>query len=90
MTARFGYIFEHENLNGSQPLGLSSNSSDDLHSFKISGSYVYNGTVSLTAGYFNVCGNADRTFYGDSLSPIALRVTEFKRLDLRFGLAALE
>ena len=71
-TARFGYIFENENLNGSQPLGLSAHSNDDLQSLKISGSYVYNGTVSLTAGYFDIRGSADPILYAESLSPSAL------------------
>ena len=71
-TARFGYIFENANLNGSQPLGLSAHSSDDLQSLKISGSYVYNGTVSFTAGYFDISGSADPILYADSLSPSAL------------------
>ncbi len=72
LTARLSYIFEHQKLNGSQPLGLSSNSSDDLNSVKVSGSYVYNGVVSLSAGYFNVWGDADPSLYGDSLSPTNL------------------
>ena len=72
ITARFGYIFENENLNGSQALGLATNSSDNLRSLKISGSYVYNGTVSLTAGYFDIRGSADPLLYADSLSPSAL------------------
>jgi hypothetical protein len=41
MTARVTFIFEHQKLDGSQPLGLSSSSSDNLQSFKVSGSYVY-------------------------------------------------
>lgn len=41
LTARVTYIFEHQKLDGSQPLGLSPNSSDNLQSFKVSGSYVY-------------------------------------------------
>jgi len=72
LTARLTYIFEHEKLDGSQALGLASNSSDRLQSLKISGSYVYNGVVSFTAGYFNVWGNADPLLYGDSLSPTNL------------------
>jgi len=72
LTARLSYIFEHEALDGSQLLGLASNSSDHLESLKISGSYVYNGLVSLTAGYFNIRGNADPLLYGDSLSPMNL------------------
>ena len=72
LTARATYIFEHQKLDGSQLLGLSSNSSNDLESFKLSGSYVYNTHVSLSAGYFNVRGGADPLLYADSLSPSAL------------------
>jgi hypothetical protein len=69
LTARFSYIFEHQSLDGSQPLGLSANSSDNLQSLKVSGSYVYNGTVSLTAGYFDIRGSTDELLFADSLSP---------------------
>jgi hypothetical protein len=72
LTARISYIFEHEKLDGSQPLGLSSNSSDNLNSFKVSGSYVYDGVVSFTAGYFNIWGDDDQLLFADSLSPSAL------------------
>ena len=65
----FCYIFEHQKLEGSQPIGLSSNSSDDLNSLKVSGSYVYNSVLSFTAGYFNIWGNADPLLFADSLSP---------------------
>jgi len=71
VTARLTYIFEHERLSGSQALGLSSRSSDQLQSFKLSGSYVYNGVLSLSVGYFNVWGGADALLYADSLSPSA-------------------
>ena len=47
LTARATYIFEHEKLDGSQLLGLSSNSSDNLQSFKLSGSYVYDSVYQL-------------------------------------------
>ena len=68
-TGRFSYIFEHQKLEGSQPIGLSSNSSDDLNSLKVSGSYVYNSVLSFSAGYFNIWGNADPLLFADSLSP---------------------
>jgi hypothetical protein len=71
VTARLTYIFEHEKLSGSQALGLSSRSSDQLQSFKLSGSYVYNGVLSLSAGYFNIWGGADALLYPDSASPSA-------------------
>jgi hypothetical protein len=72
LTARFSYIFEHQSLDGSQPLGLSANSSDTLQSLKVSGSYVYNGTVSLTTGYFDIHGSTDELLFADSLSPLHL------------------
>ena len=72
LTGRISYIFEHQKLDGSQPLGLSSHSSDNLNSFKVSGSYVYDGTVSFTAGYFNIWGDADPLLFPDSLSPTNL------------------
>jgi hypothetical protein len=71
VTARATYIFEHEKLDGSQLLGLSSNSSDNLQSLKLSASYVYNGIYSLSAGYFNIRGSVDPGLYPDSLSPSA-------------------
>jgi hypothetical protein len=72
VTARLTYIFEHEKLSGSQPLGLSSGSSDQLQSLKLSASYVYDGVLSLSTGYFNIWGGADALLYPDSLSPSAL------------------
>ena len=32
------------------------NSSDNLQSFKVSAAYVYDSILSLTDGYFNLCG----------------------------------
>jgi hypothetical protein len=72
LTARFSYIFEHEKLDGSQLLGLSSNRSDDLQSLKLSASYVYDSIYSFSAGYFNLRGSADTLLFSDSLSPSAL------------------
>ncbi len=68
LTARATYIVEHEKLDGSQLLGLSSNSSDNLQSLKLSASYVYDGIYSLSAGYFNLRGSVDPALYPDSLS----------------------
>jgi hypothetical protein len=71
VTARFTYIFQHQKNDGSQLLGLASNSSDDLESLKVSGEYVYNGIWSFDAGYFNIKGDADALLYEDSASPSA-------------------
>jgi hypothetical protein len=64
LTTRVSYIFEHQKLDGSQPLGLSSNRSNDLDSFKASASYVYDQIYSFSAGYFNLHGSADPLLYG--------------------------
>jgi len=71
LTARLTYIWEHEKLTGSQPLGLSSKSSDNLQSFKASASYVYDTRYSFSVGYFNLKGSADALLHADSLSPSA-------------------
>jgi hypothetical protein len=69
VTARFTYIFQHQKNDGSQPMGLASNASDDLDSLKVSGEYVYNSVVSFNVGYFNLSGDADALLYADSSSP---------------------
>jgi hypothetical protein len=71
LTARITYILEHQKLDGSQVLGLASNRSNDLDSFKASASYVYDTHYSFSAGYFNIKGSADALLYADSLSPSA-------------------
>jgi hypothetical protein len=71
LTTRVTYIFERQDLNGSQQLGLSSNRSNDLNSFKASASYVYDQIYSFSAGYFNLQGSADALLYADSLAPSA-------------------
>lgn len=71
LTARFSYIFQHQKNDGSQLLGLASNSTDDLESLKVSGEYVYNHILSFNVGYFNINGDADALLFDESLSPSA-------------------
>jgi hypothetical protein len=58
------YIFENQNLSASQALGLSANGHNHLRSFNLKGTYYYNQTVGLTAGYFNLQGTGDPLLYG--------------------------
>ena len=58
------YILEYQNLSASQALGLSSNSYNNLHSFRIKGTYFYKQMIGLTAGYFNLQGSSDPMLYG--------------------------
>jgi hypothetical protein len=51
-------------LGASQALGLSSNSHNQLRTWRVKGTYHYNQTVGLTAGYFHVDGSGDPLFYG--------------------------
>ena len=58
------YIFENQNLGASQDLGLSTNAHNHLRSLNVKGSYYWNQTVGLTAGYFNLQGTGDPLLYG--------------------------
>ena len=58
-TLRASYIWERQKLNGEFGAGVSSNHTDQLNNFKASASYIYNHTISLTAGYFNTWGTTD-------------------------------
>ncbi len=64
ITAKITHISEKQHLNSSFAQGISSNNYDTLESFKASLSYVYDHTISLTAGYFSVYGSADSLLYG--------------------------
>lgn len=68
ITARASYIYENQQLNGSFPLGLSANPSNDLRSLNVSASYIYDHTVSLTGGYFQLTGSPDALLYGDNFN----------------------
>lgn len=63
-TVKVTDIIEQQHLGATFALGNSSNINDRLNSFKISGSWVYDHTYSLSAGMFDVAGTADATLYG--------------------------
>jgi len=62
-TLKLTDIFERQKLDSSFVQGNSSNRDNSLRSFKISGSWVYNHTYSLSAGLFDVAGTADAGLY---------------------------
>lgn len=67
-TARASYIREQQNLAASQALGLASSSSNNLNSFRASGTFVYgqNQRIAFTGAYFNTYGSADALLYASS------------------------
>jgi hypothetical protein len=72
-TARASYIHEVQQFGASQLQGIRSNYTGHLDSLNLSASYIYDHTVSLTAGFFNLKGNPDGTAYGfsaDGITPL--------------------
>jgi hypothetical protein len=63
LTFRLSQIWERQRLNGEFSAGASSNHTDELDSFKVSASYIYNHTISLTGEYFNTSGTSDVLLY---------------------------
>jgi hypothetical protein len=73
ITARASYIRENQQLDSSYLTQASSNSSNDLNSFKGSLSYIYDHSYSLTAGYFSTTGSADAKIYaGNGGDPLVV------------------
>jgi hypothetical protein len=67
VTVRAAYIWQRKkNVVEMDPnSGLSAdNLYDDLNDFNISASYIYDRTISFTAGYFNTWGTTDMSLYG--------------------------
>jgi hypothetical protein len=62
VQARF--ITENQNLGASQALGLSTNSHNNLRTWRVKGTYYYNQTIGLTVGSFHVDGSGDPLLYG--------------------------
>ena len=62
VQARF--ITENQNLPASQALGLSTNSHNNLRTWRAKATYYYNQTIGATAGYFGVNGSGDPLLYG--------------------------
>ncbi|MGD0633261.1 MAG: cytochrome C [Beijerinckiaceae bacterium] len=63
-TLKLTDIYETQRLNSTFAQSGSTNASNWLNSFKANGSWVYDHTYSLSAGYFNVTGSSDAGLYG--------------------------
>ena len=63
VTIKATYIQEWQQNNNAFLSGAGSNVNDKLNSFKLNGSFVWDHTYSLSAGYFNVNGTADCGLY---------------------------
>lgn len=57
------FIHEKQEWDASFPAGNTSNSSDDLKTFKIDGIYYFNRTYGGALGYFNTFGDRDPLLY---------------------------
>jgi hypothetical protein len=65
-TVRASYIWERQQLNAEFANGGSNNPVNELNSFKVSASYIYDHTISITGGYFAIWGTTDATLYANS------------------------
>jgi hypothetical protein len=64
VTIRASWIRENRRLSASEVLGLADNRRDSLRSLRLSASYIFDGTWSITGGRFSTTGSADATLYG--------------------------
>lgn len=66
-TAQGTWIHEKQDWDASFPTGAAANSSDDLTTYRINGSYFYRssmGPVGGSLGYFSISGDTDTGLYG--------------------------
>jgi hypothetical protein len=68
ITTRVTYIREVQNLAASQALGMASNRSNSLNSFRASGTFVWGESqrIAITGAYFNTYGSMDPMLYASS------------------------
>lgn len=64
ISTHASFIHEKQGWNTSFPLGMTSNPSDTLKSFKIDAKYFYKHKVGGGIGYFSNSGDADQIKYG--------------------------
>ncbi|HUL13090.1 MAG TPA: cytochrome C, partial [Methylococcaceae bacterium] len=65
---RGSYIREHQQLDASRALGLSSQSGVMLNTLNVNGSYTFQQTYSANLGFVNVTGTNDPLLYTDYTS----------------------
>jgi hypothetical protein len=63
-TLRSAVIQEDRNLRASEALGLADNTRNNLTSLRVSASYIYDSTWSITGERFHISGSPDATLYG--------------------------
>ena len=66
LTAMASWIYENDNWSASQPLGNTSNQTDNLYSLKATVDYLYDKTFGGAVQYFLVNGSDDATLYSGS------------------------
>jgi len=67
ITLETTWIHENQDWDADYPLGMTSNSSDTLRTYKANANYYYrshNGTLGGTVAYFSTTGDSDRLLYG--------------------------
>jgi hypothetical protein len=64
VTVLVNYIRQHADWTASQPLGLASNSSDDLWTLTATASYLFDKTYGADVQYFVTGGSSDELLYG--------------------------
>jgi hypothetical protein len=64
------YIHEKATFDASQPLGLVSNASDNLNTFKLNGEYHFGASGAVTLGTFRTTGSTDALRYPASPDPL--------------------
>jgi hypothetical protein len=67
-SVQASFINENQSLTASQAIGNSANGHNRLQSLHVKASYYYEQTVGVTAGYFQIQGNADPLLFG-GISP---------------------
>jgi hypothetical protein len=66
VTVMISGIYERDNWYASQPLGMASNRSDNLFTFKATVDYLYDSTIGGAVGYFSTSGSRDPLLYSGS------------------------
>lgn len=69
IVLRGTYIHEKATFDASQPIGLVSNSSDTLNTFKANGEYHFSSNKALALGAFRTTGSSDTLRYAASPQP---------------------
>lgn len=64
VTFLANWLYEIQDLNASQQLGLAENGSNDLWTASLTGSYLFDKTYGFDVQYFHIAGDTDSLLYG--------------------------